>query len=252
MFDEISDVGEFWRISKYLEVTSTNDIAKKIASEGAREGAVIVAQRQTGGRGRSGKEWLSPVGGLWFSIILRPAISPQEINLLTFLASVSVCNIINERVRTRSLIKWPNDILIDEKKVCGILTETAICSGSLEYVVIGIGINTNNRISRFPMDFRKNSISLIEITGEAIENEALLRRLLGEIEEYYRILKLGDYDRILRDWKELCCILGKEITLHENSETFTGVAIDVDLQGALLIMLEDGNIRNILSANIEL
>jgi len=252
MTDEISNVGEFWKISKHLEITSTNDIAKKLASEGAREGTVIVAQRQTGGRGRFGKKWVSPVGGLWFSIILRPKIRPQEINLLTFLASVSVCNIINQSLRTRSSIKWPNDILLDEKKVCGILTETAICSGSLEYVVIGIGINTNNRVYLFPEDLRKNSTSLIEITGEEIDNKALLTRLLREIEDYYRILKVGNYNRILRDWKKHCCLLGKEITIHENGETFTGEAIDVDYQGALLIKLEDGSIRKILSASIEL
>jgi BirA family biotin operon repressor/biotin-[acetyl-CoA-carboxylase] ligase len=172
--------------------------------------------------------------------------------LLTFLTSVSVCNIINQSLHTISSIKWPNDILLDEKKVCGILTETAICSGSLEYVVIGIGINTNNRISLFPEDLRKNSTSLIEITGKVIDNKALLMRLLGEIEEYYRILKVGHYNMILRDWKKLSCLLGKEITIHEDGETFTGEAIDVDHQGALLIKIKDGNIRKILSANIEL
>ena len=246
----LDDISFGKTIHRFEEVSSTNDVAKKLAVEGAPEGTVVVAERQFSGRGRFGRKWVSPKGGLWLSLVLRPKISIKESFKLTFLTAVPIANTLNEELQIEVQIKWPNDILVKGKKVCGILTETASTNQILEYAIIGIGINVNNTPSSLPAEFHKNTTSLKVEKGEEIDTDRFLTKLLQHMEYYYR--DLGKSDKVLNEWKRFDCVLGKKVVVSEGGESFTGEAVDLDDLGALIVKLSNGRVKRITSASISL
>lgn len=234
------------------EVTSTNDKARELASEGAEEGVVVVSERQSHGRGRLGREWISPEGGIWFSVILRPKIGPREALKLTIITAVAVAKAIRENLGLDARIKWPNDVLIRGKKVSGILIETSTSHDLIDYAVVGVGINANIDLKSLPILIRSTTTSLMEEMKGVVERESLLQVLLMKLETYYYVFTEGGFDSILGEWRSLNCVLGAYVEVASPVGTVEGWAIDVDGEGALMIRLKDGTIKRIVSGDATL
>ena len=170
----------------FTEVTSTNDVAKELAIKGAKEGTTVIAETQSRGRGRLGRKWVSPEGGIWFSIILRPKVDPEDALKLTLIAAAVVAKVIDDMFKLKAEVKWPNDIIINGKKVCGILTEMITKGNMVDFVVIGVGINANINLDSFPKRLRKLLISLREELKEDVDRKRFLCALLEEFEQCYK------------------------------------------------------------------
>jgi biotin-[acetyl-CoA-carboxylase] ligase BirA-like protein len=237
-------------IHHFNAVTSTNDVAKKLAAKGAKEGAVVVSERQTLGRGRLGREWASPQGGMWFSMVLRPKVAPKNASKLTFVAAVAVARVIRRIFNLGAEIKWPNDILIGGKKVCGILTETSTKGNALDFVVVGIGVNANVSLDSFPEELRDSVTSFKEELLEEINREEFLRALLEELERYYVMFTRKKFVLILEEWRNLASFLGQYVEVLSFDEEIRGRAVDVDRDGALMIKLRDGTVKKVMSGDV--
>ncbi len=228
-------------VRHYDALESTNLSAAAAAAAGAPEGTVLVARRQYGGRGRMRREWLSPEGGLWFSIILRPQVNPERAPQLTLLAAVAVAQAVRRLYRTgQALIKWPNDILLDGKKICGILSELQLDeNGAVAYAVIGIGINVAVQ-EEFPPQLRGLAVSLNKATGLAYACEEVLQAVLEELAALYAPWLKNGAD-LLPLWKSLSCTLGRQVVVKDDDKVlFRGIAEDLDGQGALIVRDADG------------
>lgn len=237
----------------FPELKSTNIRAKEKALHGAEEiseGTLIVAERQSAGKGRLGREWFSPVGGIWFSVILYPQLSPSYISRITLMTAVAVVKSIKICTQIKSQIKWPNDILINEKKVCGILTEMSAELDIINWVVVGIGINVNIEHREFPEDIQENTISLKETSGKEISRVKLAQTFLQEFEKYYEILKRREFSSILKEWKLYSHTLGKKIRVDIGERIITGEAVDINEEGSLILKKEDGELLEIISGTI--
>jgi len=172
-------------IRYFTEVTSTNDVAKELAIKGAKEGTIVIAETQSRGRGRQGRKWVSPAGGIWFSLILRPKTYPEDALKLTLMTAAVVAKVVSDMFRLKAEVKWPNDIVINGKKVCGILTETRTKGDIVDFVVIGVGINANINLDSFPKHLRKSLTSLRKELKEDINRKRFLCALLEELEQCY-------------------------------------------------------------------
>ncbi|PIY33789.1 MAG: biotin--[acetyl-CoA-carboxylase] ligase, partial [Candidatus Infernicultor aquiphilus] len=187
------------KIFYFPELESTNIIAKVKASprvEGINEGTIIIAERQSAGKGRLGRRWFSPLGGIWLSIILYPQLSPSYIPRITLMTAVAIVKAMERCAQIKAQIKWPNDILINEKKVGGILTEMSAELDMINWVVVGIGINVNVAHREFPEDIEEKMISLQEFLGKEIPRVRLAQILLEEFEKYYERLKRREFSSI--------------------------------------------------------
>jgi BirA family biotin operon repressor/biotin-[acetyl-CoA-carboxylase] ligase len=241
------------KIFYFSELKSTNIIAKEKAlhrMEAIDEGTIIIAERQTAGKGRLGREWFSPAGGIWLSIILYPQLPPSYIPRITLMTAVAVVKAIKICTQIESQIKWPNDILINEKKVCGILTEMSAELDIINWVVVGIGINANIDHRDFPEDIQKNTISLKETSGKEISRVKLAQTFLQEFEKYYEKLKRKEFPSILREWKLYSHTLGRKIRVDMGERIITGEAVDINKEGALVLKKEDGERVEIISGTV--
>ena len=242
------------RIYYYSRVNSTNSVAKNAINDKSielQDGSIIIANEQTTGRGRLGRAWHSPLGGIWMSLILFPVLEPAYIAKITLMTAVVLVRSIKKLFDIPILIKWPNDIIIENKKLCGILTEMSAESDRINYVIVGIGVNTNIAREQFPEEIRGQSISLQEIIGKQISKIKLTRLLLENFEKSYGLLQRKQFADILKDWKLNAHTLGKRITVVSGKRTISGEAIDVTTEGALVIKAEDGKIVNILSGTVQ-
>jgi biotin-[acetyl-CoA-carboxylase] ligase BirA-like protein len=237
-------------IQHFSEVTSTNDLAKELAAKGTKEGTVVISETQTLGRGRLGREWASPEGGIWFSVILRPEVAPKDASKLTFVAAVAVARVIREMFSLEAEIKWPNDVLIGGKKVCGILTETSTKGDVVNFVVVGVGINANVSLDSFPENLRDALTSLKEELKEEVEREEFLRALLKELEHYYMMFMQKKFDLILEEWRNLAGFLGQHVEVISFDEKIRGRAVDVDRNGALIIKLRNGTAKKVMLGDV--
>jgi BirA family biotin operon repressor/biotin-[acetyl-CoA-carboxylase] ligase len=237
----------------FSELKSTNIMAKEKAlhrAEEIGEGTLIIAERQSAGKGRLGREWFSPAGGIWLSIIVSPQLSPSYISRITLMTAVAVVKAIKVCTQIKSQIKWPNDILINEKKVCGILTEMSAELDIINWVVVGIGINVNIDHQEFPEDIQENAISLKETSGKEISRVKLAQTFLQEFEKYYEILKRKEFSFILKEWELYSNTLGKKIKVDIGERIITGEAMDINESGALILKKEDGELIEIISGTI--
>jgi len=237
----------------FPELKSTNIMAKEKAlyrAEGIGEGTLIIAERQSAGKGRLGREWFSPAGGIWLSIILYPQLSPSYISRITLMTAVAVVKAIKVCTQIESQIKWPNDILINEKKVCGILTEMSAELDIINWVVVGIGINVNIDHREFPEDIQENTISLKEASDKEVLRVKLVQTFLQGFEKYYEILKRREFSSILKEWKLYSHTLGKKIRVDIGERIITGEAMDINESGALILKKEDGELVEIISGTI--
>ncbi len=235
------------KIFHYEMVTSTMDIAFELGMEGAEEGTVIFSEGQQKGRGRMGRSWISPKGrGIYLSLILRPKILPNEAPKLTLLSGVAVSEAIRKITGLSPLIKWPNDILIDEKKVGGILTELNAETDRVKFVVLGIGINVNTKKTFLP----KEATSLREELGRPVSRLDLARQILRDIERYYFLFQRQEFNRIIELWKHSSSTIGKRIKVASRKNVTEGIALDIDTDGALLVRKDSGFISRIISGDV--
>ncbi|MCS4540837.1 MAG: biotin--[acetyl-CoA-carboxylase] ligase [Euryarchaeota archaeon] len=233
-------------IHHFKEIDSTNDFAKELAFKGAKEGTVVISEVQKAGKGRFGKTWISPSGGIWMSLILRPKISPHQAPKLTLITGVSVAEAIRQVCGLNVKIKWPNDILLNGKKLCGILTEMSGDMDTIEYVVIGIGINANVDVDIFPAEIREGATSLKKELKKDAPRIPLVQRLMEELEKNYEIFK-EDFLPILTKYKELSATIGNLVRINIKDESIVGEAIGIDSDGALILELADGSLKRIIA-----
>ncbi len=232
----------------YDSIDSTNATAKDLAQKGAEEGTVVRANTQIQGRGRKDRKWFSPEGGLWFSVIIYPELVPDRAMLVTMATSVAISEGILRHCNIESQIKWPNDVLIDKKKVAGVLTELHAEKGKLDYMVVGVGINVNNRLSD---ELQGTATTLKRETSSEIDIEALFENILRAMDELYCTLKAGEHEEIRNRWLAHSDIIGKKIQIREFDSVRTGRVDGIDEKGSLLVHI-DGKQTAILSGDIEI
>ena len=226
-------------IFSFDTVDSTNEEAKRQGQAGAPDGSVFVAEQQTGGKGRLGRVWSSPRGkGIWFTILLRPGGSPLQVSNITLLAGLAVCSAIRKTTGCPAMIKWPNDVIIGSKKVCGILTEISAEMDCIHYLVIGIGINANNE--SFPEELSVKATSLQIETGTSISRVKLLQAVLEEFEALYRRFPTAKEPEFLDLYRAVCASLNRRVSTVRQGKTITGKAINITPDGELLIELDTG------------
>ncbi len=217
------------------EATSTNDVAKRLGREGEGEGLVVIARHQTVGRGRMGRMWSSPEGGLYLSVLLRPKISSQEILRMTVFSCVPVAKAVEEVTGVRVELKWPNDLMANGKKIGGILVEGVSKGTKLDFAVLGIGLNVNTRAEGIG---EEGATSLRDEVGSSIDMEELVRATIRNLDGFYDSLtrnKLDEDEYISRS-----CTLGRQIEASVGRETFRGKALYLAPDGALVLRSEEG------------
>lgn len=236
----------------YQTIDSTNRIAREQAEAGAREGTVVIAEEQTTGKGRLGRAWISPAGSnILCSVILYPGMVPSDAFKLTMLASVAVVRAIQNVCGQVAQIKWPNDVYISGRKVCGVLTEFMADHSSLTYVVIGIGLNVNLDPSRHP-EIMETATSLQEACGRPISRPALLRALLQEIEGLYGELHKNGGRTLKEAWEQHSMVLNQEVDIISGHEILTGVVKGISNEGHLILLDNNGAIHNIICGDLSL
>lgn len=239
------------KIHHFEEVTSTNDVIKQLADKGAPEGTIVVCEEQLAGKGRLGRTWFSPRGaGVWCSVLLRPSIMPQHASKLTLLGAVAVAQGIRNQCGITSGIKWPNDLLFQGKKVCGLLTEMRAEQDSVEYVVIGFGINVKN--IGFHEDVSCKAISLEQMVGGEISRKELLAEILASIESNYLLFLEQGFTPIKEQWEQFNITLGNKVVLSSPGQRVTGTAVRLGDEGQLVIKSVKGEERAYYAGEVTL
>lgn len=237
----------------FQETDSTNLRAKSLADRGAPEGTVVIAESQTEGRGRRGRTWFSPAGeGIYVSVILRPALSPNEASRLTLLAAVAAAETLLHLTLLNVRIKWPNDIMVRGKKLAGILTQVSTEMDAVDYIVVGLGINVNTPLKDFPDDLRSSATSIQAEMNGPFPRISLLRLYLERFEDRYETFKQSGFQPILERWKELSDIIGKKIRVDLLNHHCMGEVLDIDQDGILILRDQDGTLQRILSGDVTL
>lgn len=235
-------------------VDSTNRVAKALAYHGAKEGTIVVAEEQTGGKGRLDRKYFSPRGkGIWFSIVLRPNFLPHNAPKCTLMAAVAIAEAM-KRFNLKPEIKWPNDILYDGRKLVGILTEVTGELGKITYAVVGIGINVNITRDEFPEELRDVASSTLEMSGGKILSRVqLFRAVLEEFDKIYREVNELGFGKIFELWRKYNITLGRNVRVITagDGEIFTGKAVDLNEDGVLVIETADG-LRSVYAGDVSI
>lgn len=231
----------------YDSIGSTNNKAYELAEGGEAEGALVVAETQTKGKGRIGRKWVSPGGGgIYFSLILRPVLETDQIPTITLMAGASIVRAVKKVTGVNALMKWPNDVLIDGKKVSGVLTEIKAQPDRVDFIVLGIGINVNTSGKKLPPE----GTSLTAASGKEVDRLELLRALLVEIERHYKKIRDKGFVSIRDEYKSLSSVLGKKVKVQEHQRTLEGTAVDVDEKGALIVKDRSGGLKRVFSGDV--
>jgi BirA family transcriptional regulator, biotin operon repressor / biotin---[acetyl-CoA-carboxylase] ligase len=227
------------KIFTYDSIDSTNACAKMLASNGAEEGTVVIAEFQTAGRGRLGRTWQAESGSnALFSIIIKPMLEINKVGLLPFFAAAGVALAIEEVTSLRCECKWPNDVLLNSKKCCGILMESSFQHNILDHAIIGIGVNVNQKA--FSGDLRERATSLSQECNKEFDRRDVFQKILASLESLYLKVKKGDFETTLNEWKSRTTIFGKQITLIQASEKIHGCAIALSADGGLILATPHG------------
>lgn len=256
-FEEVKDYLNTQHIGKsiiyYESIGSTNSKAKELAEKGQEHGTVVISEEQTSGRGRLGRNWVSPkYKGIWMSIILRPDIITENISQITLLGAATVQKAIME-MGIKTGIKWPNDILINSKKVCGILTEMSGEIDHINYLVMGIGINVNLEEEDIPLDLKDMATSLKLESGKYVDRKLLLANVLNIFEELYNdFVQSGNIKEIIEICRKNSILIGREIKLINKGKVTTAKAIDISDDGELVIENEQGRVEHIVSGEVSI
>ena len=235
------------RVLYYPRLASTMDIARREARQKASEGTVVIADEQTAGRGRIQRGWLSPKGSVALSVLLYPSLT--SLPYMVMLTSLAVVHAVEALTGLKSQIKWPTDVLINRKKVCGILVESDVRGDKVNYAIIGIGINVNNTMADSP-EIAAIATSLRDEGGKEILRADLIRQLLIDIEKLY--LTLPDGEQIYNEWRERLVTLGKRVRVQSGQTSLEGIAESVDADGHLLLRHPDGTVTRVIAGDVSL
>lgn len=231
----------------FEKTTSTMDEALGLGKDNAAEGAVVCAEYQTKARGRLGRKWLSAKSkGLYFSIILKPKIPPSKIPCITLLSAVAVVRAVKKLTGLSLSIKWPNDVLIEDRKLAGILTELNAEQDRINFIVVGVGVNVNNTKSELP----PKAVSLNAVLGRKVNRLELLQRILEEFEVVYVDFKHKGSSPIIDEWRKLSYIWGSKVKALLPDKTIKGEALDLDSDGALMVRTDSGMVEKIVAGDI--
>jgi BirA family biotin operon repressor/biotin-[acetyl-CoA-carboxylase] ligase len=241
------------RITYREECSSTQDLAAELACRGEPEGSIFITETQTRGRGRKGRIWIStPSAGVYLSVILRPKLQASQIVQIPMVAGVAAARAINTVTCLEPDIKWPNDILLNSKKVAGILTDMSCEKNQINYIILGIGINVNSLYSDLPETIRDTATSLRIESGRNISRIALVQRYLVELEiAYYGYLKSG-FESIRKEWKNFSSTIGTRVEIVDGLESVTGEVLDIDTDGFLLLKTDAGKTQRIVAGDVSL
>lgn len=240
-------------IRVFEQTTSTNDVIEKLARDGVKEGAVVFAESQTKGRGRLGRKWMSPARkGLWFSVLLRPNLRPQETTQLTVAAAAALWRAIHNETGLQPEIKWPNDLLLRGRKTAGILTELSAEVDRVKYVILGIGVDVNLSASEFPSELRKLATSLKIETGKPVSRPELATAILRELDHDYARICSGQFAAVADEWEQHCTTIGTNVAIHIGDRWVRGRAESLDADGALLLRTDHGHLERIIGGDVTL
>ena len=232
----------------YKEVSSTNTIAKFLAVNDIENGSVVISEKQSNARGRSGKHWASPLGGVWLSIILHPHIDYSKLSLLTLTTGVAVAKALERMGIENAEIKWPNDIMINDKKVCGILTEAVTQFNTIENIIIGVGIDVNIDMADFPEELQDGTTTIAQELGENVDENTLIRIFLEEFEKIGRTFLEGDIESILKDWRKRSYTIGKIVEVRAPfNKQYDAYVVGIGKEGALIVEKIDGTLEKVIS-----
>ncbi len=235
----------------YPSVPTTNAIAFDLGRGGCSEGAVVIADGQTGGKGRLGRVWASPQGvNLYTSIVLRPGVAPQNAPQLTFLAAVAVAETVKGFTRNPPEVKWPNDILIAGRKAAGILLEMDTEPDRVNFVVVGIGVNLNMRRDDMPDIIKKTAVSLFDATGVEVDRAEFSAGLYSIFEKWYKIYLKEGFSPVLDEWKGYFGLAGRPVKINSVGASIEGACMGVDADGALLVRVASGKVERVLSGDV--
>jgi len=256
--------GDFWKeIIFHESIDSTNTLAMELAEKGVPHGTVIIADRQFKGKGRLGRTWFSPPkGNIYMSVIVRPEIEPKDATLLTIMSAISCARAIRNSTRNESFptglevkIKWPNDLMVSERKLGGILTEMKSDQDRIVFAVIGIGINVNAHLDAFPSDVRAVAASVMEELGEKgysqeISRTLIIAEILNELERWFKVLIKGGRIQLINEWKKLSSTLGRKVKVVSGRDAISGIAEDIDDEGMLILRLPSGGLKKISAGDV--
>lgn len=234
-------------------IDSTNTKAKELASKGAEDGTLVISEEQISGRGRFDRRWSSPkFKGIWMSIILRPDIDPMNAATITLIGAAAVYEALKD-FEIKSDIKWPNDIILNNKKLCGILTEMSSELNQINYLIIGIGVNVNISHEEFPEEIKAIATSLKSEMEHDFSRQQLTAAILNHFEKLYEIfIKNNDLSKVIDICRKNSFLIGKEIQLYNRGETITAKAVNISESGLLVIEHKDGRIEEVLSGEVSL
>ncbi|OQY20349.1 MAG: biotin--[acetyl-CoA-carboxylase] ligase [Desulfobacteraceae bacterium 4572_35.1] len=238
-------------VEHYNEIDSTNQRAQELGEQGAAEGSVVIAEEQTAGRGRMGRRWSSPAGvNLYTSILLRPQMLPMQASQLTFLSAVAVARTIEKVVGVKVNVKWPNDILLNGKKVAGLLNELSAEMEGIHYVVLGIGVNLNMTEEQFPADLRYPATSLMLASGSVVNRLDFAQELYCQLDVLYKLLNSHGFIPIRIAWESLFDMLGTKVSVDCGQQRFCGTVAGITEDGALLLSLDDGTQQEVYAGDV--
>ena len=232
----------------YNEVGSTNTLAKYLAKNGIENGSVVISEKQNNGRGRTGKSWESPLGGVWMSIILSPEVDISKIPLITITTGVAVAIALEKIGVHNPEIKWPNDIMIIGKKVCGILTEAVSNFNTIENIIVGVGIDANLSIEKLPDELQEITTTLEIELGKKVNENILIKLFLEEFERVYELLKDDCVEDILREWRKRSYSVGKLVEVRKpHQKSYDAYVIGITKDGELVVEKNDGTFEKVIS-----
>jgi BirA family biotin operon repressor/biotin-[acetyl-CoA-carboxylase] ligase len=237
----------FRRLLRFDVVDSTNEVAKLLLGRGADEGTILVAKRQSAGKGRHGRAWASPPGGLYVSLVVKP--DPKHVATLGLLAGMPVVKALRH-FGVFANLKWPNDVVFMEKKIGGILSE-GVYRGAAFYGIIGVGVNTGIDLERLPEDVRARATSVKREVAEYVDNDDFLDYMMKHFEDVVSKFRTETRDRLIKDYRGVCTTIGKDVVVTTPHGKIAGRAYDVTPLGALVIMAPDGGKTEILDGTIE-
>ena len=232
----------------FKEVASTNTVAKFLSMHNVANGTVVISEKQTQAKGRSGKSWESPLGGVWLSIILKPNVDQSKFPMITLATGVAVAKTLEKIGVEEPEIKWPNDIMINGKKVCGILTEAIAKFNTVENVIIGVGIDANLDVSQFPEELQAGTTTLKEELKREGNENLLIKIFLEEFEKISELFNHEGYEVILKEWRKRSYSIGKIVEVREPFNTYyDGYVVGINKEGALIVEKIDGTLKKVIS-----
>jgi BirA family transcriptional regulator, biotin operon repressor / biotin---[acetyl-CoA-carboxylase] ligase len=236
------------KVYTFQTIDSTNNCARALAGCWAEEGTVVIAEEQTAGKGRLGRSWLAAPGeNLTFSIVLRPDLPSEEMNLLPLFVAVGVAAAVESVISMSIQCKWPNDLLLNGKKFAGVLMEGSVSNNAVEYVIVGIGINVNQTL--FPPELTERATSLRLATGGPIDRDTLFRAILHSLETEYDSLLASGFHQVLPRWLSYAPIVGRKVTIGQDGSVLTGTVRGISKHGGL-ILETDGEERVVFAGDV--